>query len=511
MVHKHKKKIGKKRLTQKFVRRMKTEDMQAMYRAALESVMVTCRNKGGIPFFYKGEWCLLKPFLLQALGDAKEYNQMTAHFNCPGSRNIKAPLKCCMCSWDDLGNTIPPQCDRINLADCSKALSDEAYAARISQHQVWSAWNELPIADLTEGINGMTPFEPLHVHGMGSYKDVIEGINNLIGKKGSKKSEREMMDILFVWVTHDLSRQSERRRPRNANRGGGLDNSRITAVEAKGNALVFLVSLATTRGADIMDPLIKQWNLGIEDDDDSDDEDYKEEEDMEEYAEDVEEEKRLLEESIGQEELDALSAGSLDDDDDDNDDDDDDDDDDNDDDDDDKEVNEEDGDVSMDVDSNDELVDRNGVINTIEMLLCFEEWTKSSTTTKRELEEAGPAVSTLMCHMQRYLPRPVMDAGDGVKEGSNGYHKIKHHAIWSFLTYMKKYGSVRNFDASHGERFHGKEVAGRIGTREGDSLGSRGCLVDRQQATDGGTLDRARKSGQPASGGIRVTRGFAPR
>ena len=82
-----------------------------------------------------------------------------------------------MCSFLAMGTVIPPRCTSITLADHVHAMGDEEYAKRISQHQVWSKWNDLPMANDGEGIGGSTPLEPVHVNGQGTYQDGIKRVH----------------------------------------------------------------------------------------------------------------------------------------------------------------------------------------------------------------------------------------------------------------------------------------------------------------------------------------------
>mmetsp|Transcript_20919 Transcript_20919/g.35983 ORF Transcript_20919/g.35983 Transcript_20919/m.35983 type:complete len:85 (-) Transcript_20919:101-355(-) len=83
---------------------------------------------------WRGQRALVKPFLLMAIGDTKEYNMMSCHFNSSGSQGIKCLCKNCMCSFGALGNRIPAQCIPITMADIEHAMEHEEYAQQILQH-----------------------------------------------------------------------------------------------------------------------------------------------------------------------------------------------------------------------------------------------------------------------------------------------------------------------------------------------------------------------------------------
>ena len=248
-------KKGKKNKTPENVRIERVTNYHVLYRAALSSLRELCLEKGGVVFNFKGKRCLGKPFLLFALGDAKEYNIMCQHYN---SAFAKCIMKDCTCTKNDIVNRMPPECRPISVADIHRSLHDEEYANSISQHPVKSAWNELPLSNLDEGINGMTPYEPLHVHGMGTYSDGADAIHDLISPKvTTKKAEKEEIDLLFHHVAYDIGRNSERDRPRFSTRTGAMDRTRLTANERMGNYLLLAVCLSTARGREIMSKAIK--------------------------------------------------------------------------------------------------------------------------------------------------------------------------------------------------------------------------------------------------------------
>ena len=72
----------------------------------------------------------------------------------------------------------------------------------------------MPLADIIEGIAGITPFETLHVHGHGSYKDGPEAVYGIIGVGNTKAAEKESIDLLFQAIAYDVAHNSNRRLPR---------------------------------------------------------------------------------------------------------------------------------------------------------------------------------------------------------------------------------------------------------------------------------------------------------
>ena len=353
------KKRGKKTKTDKYVRVMNVKDQQLLYKAVLESFSDFCHKTGGLRIMWKGQRALVKPFSLLTISDTKEYNMMVNHFNSSGSRLIRCLCKDCMCSFIDLGTKIPPQCTRITLADTEHALSNEAYAQRLSQHQVRSSWNDIPNADNVEGHGGTCALEGLHVFGQGLYKDGIALIHDFIGPGTTKKSEKEQMDILFKALTSYMIRCSERSVPKFASRAGAMDLSRTTVMENEGGYYAIAICFCTHRGRELMkDVFMDVHGLGI-----------------------------------------------------------------------------------------------NDVVYTMTHLLAYDAWTTSHDMRKWELDNAEDAVAHFMQCLLDYLPQEIVDK-DGSTTGSNGYHKVKFHALWLLLVYLRKYGSGRNFKGDHGECFH---------------------------------------------------------
>jgi len=106
----------------------------------------------------------------------------------------------------------------------------------------------------------------------------------------------------------------------------------------------------------------------------------------------------------------------------------------------------------------------NNIINTMTLMLAFDEWC-SRKKFKWELDNCESAVSYLLESIKKHLPLEVKVKEKGSKEaGCNGYHKIKFHAIWLFIVYMRKYGSSVNFDSSYGEEHH-RWAVNRTGKR----------------------------------------------
>ena len=253
-------KRGKKTLTQKQQSMNKVKDHQTLYDTALQSFRDYCDTYGGVRMMWKGELCLVKPFLLMVIGDTKEYNMMVNSYN---SCKVRCPSKDCLCTWTEFGTKFGG-CERITLAHLQKAMEEKDYAKFISYHQEESVWNNLPIADIVEGIGGMCPLEWLHLNGQGNFKDGPDVLHDLIGVNQTMKSKKEELDLLFRNVTEDMKRNSERDIPVIAMRFAVMDLSNVTANERVGNYYILIICLSSKRGRRIMKKSLRKNNLTIE-------------------------------------------------------------------------------------------------------------------------------------------------------------------------------------------------------------------------------------------------------
>ena len=256
------KKKGKKTLTQEKVKEMKVKDRQILYETALSSFREWCDEYGGLRMMWRGKLCLVKPFILMVIGDSKEYNMITNHYN---SNNARCLNKTCLCPWQDIGTKFPPECVRLTSAHREKASEDAEYAKFISYHQEASVWDDLPLADIIEGIPGHCPIEWLHLNGQGNYKDGVDVIHDVIGENQTKKSKKEELDMLFQAITNDIRRNSERNIPLIASRFAIMDLSNVTANERVGNYFVLILCLASKRGRQIMHNSFKEKGICIND------------------------------------------------------------------------------------------------------------------------------------------------------------------------------------------------------------------------------------------------------
>ena len=256
------KKRGQKNLTPKKVARDKVEDMQTLYRAGLSSLLDFIKTKGGVPLMWQGKRCFVKVFVLFLVGDAKEYNLITNHYNCPGNLGLHCITPRCFCSPEELQQAPRNNsCRSFTRADIWKCQENEDYAHRCSQYPQPSAFDELPLANIEEMISGSLPPETLHVNCLGNFKDVLVSIKRIIGKKDTNKATKDRFDMLFHHVSNCMTRSACKDMLRPANRGGPMDLSRTTGKEVNANVHVGLVTMHTREGTKFLRPLFKKKNL----------------------------------------------------------------------------------------------------------------------------------------------------------------------------------------------------------------------------------------------------------
>ena len=236
-------------------------DQQKVYETILES-FVDCCNDGGARAVLRGKKCILKPYLLEIIGDAKGQNTICCHFNSCGNKGVACLVKECLCDWEGIASH-KPQCHRITREHRARAMKDADFAKSISHHQVESAFNALPLADVIEGVNGQTPFDGLHVHGHGTYVDGAQALKDILGKNDTNKAAKDAFDMLFQHLAYEFLLNSEKRIPRFTYRFGAMDLTRITGMERMGNYLIMLTALNTDRGKEIFRPYLKKIGFSV--------------------------------------------------------------------------------------------------------------------------------------------------------------------------------------------------------------------------------------------------------
>ena len=373
----------------------KLKNQHILYRAAFETLRDVV-DQGGIRTVIDGKVILFKIFVGMIVCDTVGANEFCCHYNSTGNSRVQCLCKCCKCGFEDL-ITIPPQCESITRADIVRSLEDPDHARLVSQHPVPSAFNELPLVDTVCGINGICPFENLHVMCNGLFIDVIGIISDILGERKTNESQKDELDYVFRLIATELSRCSDRDKPRWSIRFGCLDNSRLTGSERTGILWILSITIYTDWGRDIIGPHLKKRGISVK-----------------------------------------------------------------------------------------------AFVYTITLLLSYDRWTQDTHTLRWELDWAEPALCELMELMQQKLPNPrkikqknppkkknPKEKRKGNKpkkgkkktakkvarkfkkrarkddyQGSNGWYKIKYHALWGLMLQMRKYGSATNFHGGPGEEHH---------------------------------------------------------
>ena len=199
---------------------------------------------------------LYLPFIVLVIGDTSGNNELMCHYNSSGSLESGCLMYSCKCEGKNLPTT-PPRCIQITRADIERSLVDSDFSRRISQHQVRSAFHNLPMA-MTDGLHVLSPKEVLHVFYVGLFIGGTRVIHDLIGKKSKNARHKDYCDQLHQHVALELRRQSERDIPRTSNRYGFMDMTRLTGRERMGNLFVCLVLLHTRQGKTFMKPFLER-------------------------------------------------------------------------------------------------------------------------------------------------------------------------------------------------------------------------------------------------------------
>lgn len=249
--HKMKAKSGKKPKKDSRTDAEKREDRTLMLEEVFKS-FIECCNRGGIRITIYGKKFLFKPFLLGILADAKASHQMCFHYSNFSNMGVKCMCKECKCSPLQMLTPDFRVCKPITLTDIRRAQHDENYAKSISQFASTFSLNSLPLSNEIEGVNGMTPYDPLHAFGLGVYLFQLTFLIKLIGAEGSKKKNGMWMDAidhLFRAINSDITQNAEKRIPKRGDYGGVTDTTGpMSAEERMGNYLVMLVLLVTQEG-----------------------------------------------------------------------------------------------------------------------------------------------------------------------------------------------------------------------------------------------------------------------
>ena len=204
---------------------------------ALKELQEIC-NSGGFKTVIRGRKVVLKFFISYIIGDTAGHNDLCLHFQ----KNALCPCRDDHCPQSDLSKFGSRKSRPITMRDIVATEGNEERLRLISQrYRVKNALYPLPFADRLMGIHGCTPWETLHVIDQGLLKYIVESLHDIIGEKDAGRAEKDAFTKMFKVINEALNRQSERDFPRRSVRFSPIDGSRITAVEVRGNCVVFIV------------------------------------------------------------------------------------------------------------------------------------------------------------------------------------------------------------------------------------------------------------------------------
>ena len=132
-------------------------------------------------------------------------------------------------------------------------------------HDVRSAFEAVPFADLENGIYGSVPSEDVHTIGTGVAQRMIASAVQILGPNDTKKRDKERLDALHQMVCTNGNRQSDRDFPRNAIRNVICDPTKTSAAEVIGNLHIFLMVTYTSEGFTLFKPVLLAKNISMTD------------------------------------------------------------------------------------------------------------------------------------------------------------------------------------------------------------------------------------------------------
>lgn len=151
---------------------------------------------------------------------------------------------------------------RITQRDIDRSMVDDGFAREISQHQVCSAFRNLPLADDLMGVSGQTPSEALHVLYLGIFSGITVAVHDILGSKTKNAKYKDRLDMLHQRVTIDIKRNSLRP-PATQNRFGWLDGTRLRGDERMGGLNIFNICLHTDQGKELFTPFLTRRGISL--------------------------------------------------------------------------------------------------------------------------------------------------------------------------------------------------------------------------------------------------------
>jgi len=219
-------------------------------------------KQGGFWTKIMGQTKRVVVFIFVMCGDASGQNNLVCLYNSHG--DTMTPNRECICPYSDLSSSAFV-CVNRSLAIVEEARKSSGGLASISMHNVRSAFDGVPFADLENGIYGSVPSEDVHTMGTGVVQRCITSAVMIIGPKETKKKEKELLDTLHQMICGNGNRQSDRDFPRNAIRNGVCDPTKTSSAEVIGNFHGLLMVTYTTEGRKLFTPFLLAKNISMRD------------------------------------------------------------------------------------------------------------------------------------------------------------------------------------------------------------------------------------------------------
>jgi hypothetical protein len=217
--------------------------------AAVLEPLVDISKRGGIRVTVKGKPVTAKVWIHFFIGDTSGNNRWLGHFN--SGANIQHPYRDCACEIEDMEDP-NPTCIYLTRDDYHHHIAHRSTLegsrdkvnldASLSKNPIRNAFmnDNVPLSDLTCGINRMTPPERLHTTCEGCTKYIFESLLQTITNCTDGCTLIRVIEKIHYTLHFEWSRNSERDYPRSAGRNGLMNQSKVNGSERRGNLLCLL-------------------------------------------------------------------------------------------------------------------------------------------------------------------------------------------------------------------------------------------------------------------------------
>ena len=230
--------------------------------AALEQ-LIQITERGGIAMTLKGKSVIGKVWIHYVIGDTVGNNTWMGHYN---SCNCRRKYRDCDCEDMTKSN---PDCRYITLKEYRESIHKmnqakykkdwEEESKRTSTHKIDNAFTKrgIPVSDQTHGIFKMFPPELLHT----THEGITEYMLKVLKDKLPNNS-KQSLDDLHKHFHNTMSHNSERDIPKGASRSSLLQDTKIGAMERRGNLFILLCVMHTSEAKNNVWPDLEE--IGID-------------------------------------------------------------------------------------------------------------------------------------------------------------------------------------------------------------------------------------------------------